>query len=103
MVWGWSAPEDEGSSPAGGSRFQDHNAVEHPPRQSTAIDGNPMGTSDLDGDDHDATHRLPINRHFHEMPNQSNLEKEMINYYGPPADGSRGGGRKSTSRDWGAG
>jgi hypothetical protein len=71
-------------------------------RQSTAIDGNPMGTSDLDGDDHDATHRLPINRHFHEMPNQSNLEKEMINY-GPPADGSRGGGRKSTSRDWGAG
>ena len=33
-------------------------------RQSTAIDGNPMGTNDLNGDDHDATNRLPINRHF---------------------------------------
>ena len=38
----------------------------------------------------------------HEMPNQSNLEKETINY-GPPADGSRGRERKPTSRDWGAG
>ena len=31
---------------------------------STAIDGNSMGASVLAGDDHDATHSLPINGHF---------------------------------------